>query len=638
MTRYAGTVLAAALVATTAAAGVDDLGIQSRVAEDGLTVEFVVSNPDPVTYRCSSIHVDTLYGGGSGIPPVGPLFSTVEDVVIAAQQIGQVFRQNDADVAALRTQFPLIESVSSLGQISQFCSADSERFVGALILDDQSGCGDDRTLSKIYSVNTQTGRLSAMAPPAVWQFESARVWSSQSLPIAYALYAKGQQPVLHALALTQGALAPRGQLFLPEAPRMTDANGLSQSVDLAGAAFVGSWLALVYSPFPSQAARASNVVIDLISLDSETGTPGAAERITLTAAPFAGIASELFVATTIAGELSLFLVPVPVYPNNIIGGVPILSETPVDEFEDLHGRLFTTAKTALRIDVFQDDDGPPAFAIPPNDGPVPFPDWTATFNDAMALKAGRLPEPSAHTRIANYALALAPGKGLRDLQLLVLQNDGSLPVLSDRDAGFCDARVLAVVPRADGMGAADVNATDASGRSLLHYAATRGNLSKVAVLIARGADVSLVDNEGFTPVMRTVAGNHGAVLDLLLSEGADTARDVPSPFGPPTSFAFFLVSQACDTCLEPLEKAGISLDPLETPQGRLSLEQTVCSQAMFGRAMLSRRFPSDEMLQNMPANLREKLKAEREAYLALDTKEDRLDRMISALGLSCPAR
>jgi len=68
----------------------------------------------------------------------------------------------------------------------------------------------------------------------------------------------------------------------------------------------------------------------------------------------------------------------------------------------------------------------------------------------------------------------------------------------------------------------------------------------------------------------------------------------------------------------------------------LPFEQVVCSQYLFARTFAARAFPSDEMLKNMPEDQRDKLRAERDAYIAADTKEDRLERVISMLGLTCP--
>lgn len=635
MIRLMGIAIAVGLFATNASAGVEDLVIQSQIGDDGVTVEFVVSNPDDVAYRCSSIQVDTKYSRSGGNPPVDPWFSVVEDVVIEATKNGQLFRQAAADVDMLRERFPLIEQFLGFGQIRQFCAADEQSFAGTLVLDDHSSCGDQRTLSKIYSVDVQSGRFSRIAPPAPWLLGRARLWASPRLPVVYAYDETGAQPILHAMALTEGALAPRGQLSLPATPSLTDDNGAAMPVRLAGATFFGDWLAVVYSPHPSDSPDTAVVIIDLVELDKDTGAPGAASRIELTGRMYFGGGTELFTASTSAGDLSLFLVPVPQFPSGLVGGVTGLERSPVDEFEDLHGRSIMIANSAIRIDVSQ-GNGSPEFTLVAGDEPLSFGNLTENFHEMVALRGKRPPEPSRQARIGDFGLALAPGTGPRDLQLLALQEDGGAHLLSDNDNGFCDARLLAVAPRPEGAVGVDVNATDAAGRSLLHYAAARGDRQKVERLLEQGADVSLADGEGFTPVMRAVGGNHGAVLELLMTQQADTTPSVPSSVGPPVSLAFYVVSQACDTCIAPFQAAGVSLDPVQTPQGALPFEQVVCSQYLFARTFAARAFPSDEMLKNMPEDQRDKLRAERDAYIAADTKEDRLERVISMLGLTCP--
>ncbi|MCG5532716.1 ankyrin repeat domain-containing protein [Halorhodospira sp. 9621] len=70
-------------------------------------------------------------------------------------------------------------------------------------------------------------------------------------------------------------------------------------------------------------------------------------------------------------------------------------------------------------------------------------------------------------------------------------------------------------------GAADVQATDGSGRGLLHYAALNGEAGVVELLIERsdGADLELRDDGGRVPLHEAAAGGHTEAVAALLSAG-----------------------------------------------------------------------------------------------------------------------
>jgi ankyrin repeat protein len=71
-------------------------------------------------------------------------------------------------------------------------------------------------------------------------------------------------------------------------------------------------------------------------------------------------------------------------------------------------------------------------------------------------------------------------------------------------------------------GGANVNAPDsAGGRSALHWAAKEGRVEVIPVLLAKGADVKIVDRAGKTPLC--IAGENGKVeaLKLLLEAKSD---------------------------------------------------------------------------------------------------------------------
>ncbi|OAP56393.1 hypothetical protein AYL99_09572 [Fonsecaea erecta] len=66
-----------------------------------------------------------------------------------------------------------------------------------------------------------------------------------------------------------------------------------------------------------------------------------------------------------------------------------------------------------------------------------------------------------------------------------------------------------------------VEATDASGRKALSYAATGGHEPTVQLLLDRGADIEATDDNGQTPLWYAARAGHEAVVRLLLEKGAN---------------------------------------------------------------------------------------------------------------------
>jgi hypothetical protein len=68
---------------------------------------------------------------------------------------------------------------------------------------------------------------------------------------------------------------------------------------------------------------------------------------------------------------------------------------------------------------------------------------------------------------------------------------------------------------------ADVNARSLYGSTPLHYAAYKGNLSIVELLVRRGADPNSRNMYGSTPLHEASSNGHVGVVRLLLDKGAD---------------------------------------------------------------------------------------------------------------------
>ncbi|CAO2592890.1 Ankyrin repeat domain-containing protein 31, partial [Lemmus lemmus] len=68
---------------------------------------------------------------------------------------------------------------------------------------------------------------------------------------------------------------------------------------------------------------------------------------------------------------------------------------------------------------------------------------------------------------------------------------------------------------------AEIRKRNAKGESLLHVASRGGDLSRVKVLIASGADVNLKDNTGRTPLHEASSEGFNEVIIELLKAGAN---------------------------------------------------------------------------------------------------------------------
>lgn len=67
---------------------------------------------------------------------------------------------------------------------------------------------------------------------------------------------------------------------------------------------------------------------------------------------------------------------------------------------------------------------------------------------------------------------------------------------------------------------ADVAVTDVEGLSLLHWAADRGHVGVIRLLLDSGADPNVQDPEGQTPLHYAAACGHGEAVASLLQGGA----------------------------------------------------------------------------------------------------------------------
>ena len=67
---------------------------------------------------------------------------------------------------------------------------------------------------------------------------------------------------------------------------------------------------------------------------------------------------------------------------------------------------------------------------------------------------------------------------------------------------------------------ADVNMIDTAGVTPLHFAADRGHKEVVQLLISKGADVNAVTKYGITPLTSATILKQKDVMELLIRQGA----------------------------------------------------------------------------------------------------------------------
>lgn len=93
--------------------------------------------------------------------------------------------------------------------------------------------------------------------------------------------------------------------------------------------------------------------------------------------------------------------------------------------------------------------------------------------------------------------------------------------------GLCHVEItLGAFPRQE------IDRRDGTGRTALHWAAQRGDLSMVKTLLRLGADVNAVAHNGYTPLTSTISAQSIDCFDELVNSGADlevVAKDGYSP-------------------------------------------------------------------------------------------------------------
>ena len=66
---------------------------------------------------------------------------------------------------------------------------------------------------------------------------------------------------------------------------------------------------------------------------------------------------------------------------------------------------------------------------------------------------------------------------------------------------------------------AEINVKNSSGRTPLHLAALKGNITIVEYLLTKGAEINVKDNRGYTPLHWAVQYGRKDVVALLQTKG-----------------------------------------------------------------------------------------------------------------------
>ena len=106
-------------------------------------------------------------------------------------------------------------------------------------------------------------------------------------------------------------------------------------------------------------------------------------------------------------------------------------------------------------------------------------------------------------------LVVGCGPSVPDISIYEAPREGNIEVVKQHIAAGTDVKAVWHV----------------MGKAPLHNAAFGGHKEVVELLIAKGADVTAKDVDGFTPLDWTISGKQPETADLLRKHGAAQVRD-----------------------------------------------------------------------------------------------------------------
>ncbi|XP_045502872.1 L-asparaginase 1-like [Colias croceus] len=152
---------------------------------------------------------------------------------------------------------------------------------------------------------------------------------------------------------------------------------------------------------------------------------------------------------------------------------------------------------------------------------------------------------------------------------------------------------------------ADVNAQNSEGRTVLHEAIIKGNLSIIEYLLKNGANVHLKTRSGESPLLTAVQHDNHAAIKLLLQCGAQLL------YTPVRELVSMAARSGLTTRLATLRLAGVDLDSKDELGHTALHEAVLCNHPATVRYLLDNGANKDiqDILGFTPLDCAEKLKS-----------------------------
>jgi hypothetical protein len=562
-------------------------GAVARIAADGISAEFVFSNPGPQPYVCTIAEASIRYTGGV------VRAATVRDVVLGPGAQNIVIKQPEVQIADLRSTFgDAIRAETTNGKVTlppAGCEVDQPSQVFAVAIDNRSSCGDPRSIFKLYALDLKYRTIAVASAPIPQAASPGTVLAhGLGLPVFYGIPEKypGQ---LYAWKVDTDTITALNGMALPTPPAAANIVGNADvALRLVSAVMLDrETLLLAYEPgwVSSPSGPVARLFLDVVTLDGDGG-PARIERRWVDAAMI--VNPELFMSRSLhsPGAVTLYLAGTEIARRQNMPS--ILAPAPTYSFGPPLA-VFDAIPQAVRFDASKSGTQW-QFTTRLPDGA------SYAADGAQFLTSGALRYPGAMTglRIDNMLLMRAGNRGTQELQVWSM-TAGNAPVLSQSTSpDLCDTRIIAIDNRSYARGEPGLDAQDAEGKTRLHLNVEKGDAAALASLLLKKPKLNVRDNQKNTPLMIAMNKNRGDLFAQLLAAGADFRMWAPDSSGALLDPLQVLLINACDACVEPLRKAGIPMNTITFPDGRTgTTKQMFCALRGQELADSARRGGSD---------------------------------------------
>jgi hypothetical protein len=557
----------------------------ARIADDGVSVEFVFNNPDSQAYVCSAVGVSVRYSAGTNE-------ALAVDVRLGPDSQNIVIPQSNESIAELRRIYNRndLKAEAILGQVvlpPTGCEIDRSGKVYALAIDDRTGCSDPRQIMKLFSVNPGLQTLSfASAPIALAAPMDKWLAHSFGQPVFYGL--RHQTPrQLTTWRIEESGMQTLGSMALPDAPTGAIVyGGEVRALPLAGWTMLDSetlLAAYVSGMVDDPAGPVARVFFDVVKLDN-AGIPLESIRHTLNVLAISS--AELFVAQSVhrPGTVLLYLSAAPVRHWGNSGN--LFDRQPVDLFPAPRDELAFYTQVS-RIDGIK-QAGQWKFTTKS----LPMEDPRVAAKEFVASGAHRPVGLTGSGRIGSLALTRAGSAGGQYIQVWSVPTNTASVLAHSTSPDFCNVLILPIDTRTYASGNADMNRQDAAGKTAVHIAVEKGDKASLEALLRKKPALNIRDKEQHTPLMRALHAGRADLLSLLIKAGADVSLPVPDLSGTMFAIQQSVISKACDECIAPLSTVGVSWKKITLPDGRTGeFKDFLCAQIGQDQAGLARYIP-----------------------------------------------